>query len=377
MAKKDYYDVLGVSKDASKDEIKKAYKKMAMKYHPDRNKGDKESEEMFKEVGEAYSVLSDDNKRARYDRFGHEGLQGAAGGGGFGGFDFGDAESIFEQFFGGAFGGSRRRRSAGAPAGADIKISISLTLEEIAKETKKTIKIRKYNRCSKCSGSGAKSSSDVKKCSTCNGTGEIKQVQRSMFGQFVNVQACYDCEGTGKTIVNKCPLCGGEGRVKEEEKVIVSIPKGVSEGQYLTMQGKGNCGKRNGGYGDLIVIIKEADHKFFHRVDQNIYYDLKLSISQAALGAEVEVPTLEGKIKVNIAAGTQPNKKLRIKGKGLPYLNGYGQGDMFIRIAVWVPTSLSKETKSLFEKLAEFDETKPKPQEKGFFGKVKDFFHEL
>ncbi len=378
MSKRDFYEILGVDKNASKDEIKKAYRKLALKYHPDKNKGDKESEEKFKEVAEAYSVLSDDNKKARYDQFGHEGVSGASGGGfgGFSGFDFNDAESIFEQFFGGAFGGgSSRRQRTGPPSGSDLKVTMKLTLEEISTGVTKKIKIKKFCKCEKCNGSGAKSASAKRRCSSCNGTGEIKQVQRSLFGQFVNTAPCTNCNGTGEIITEKCEACSGDGRTRKEETVSISIPAGVSDGQYLSMSNNGNAGVRGGANGDLIVVMREIDHKYFHRDGEDIYYDLKVSIAQAVLGAEVEVPTLSGKIKLKVAAGTQSGKKLLIKGKGLPHLNGYGVGDMIIRINVWIPTKLSKESKKLFEELSEIEELKPKPHEKGFFEKVKDFFN--
>jgi molecular chaperone DnaJ len=378
MTKKDYYEILGVDKNASKDDIKKAYKKLALQYHPDRNQGNKESEEKFKEVGEAYSVLSDDNKRAKYDRFGHEGLRGGPQGGGFdfSGFDFGDAESIFEQFFGGGFGGSSRgRRSAGASRrGSDLQISIKLTLEDISKETVKKIKLNKYVKCKNCNGSGAKSISSISKCSSCGGTGEIRTVQRSILGQFVNVSPCSTCDGTGEMILDKCPLCSGEGRVREEHTVSVTIPAGVSEGQYLTLSGEGNSGKRGGQPGDLIVIIQEKEHKYFTRDRENLYYDLQLSVSEAALGAEIEVPIIEGKVKLKVPAGTQPGKKLMLKDKGLPVLNGYGKGDLIVRISVWIPTKLSKKSKELFESLETLEDIKPKSTEKGFFERMKDRF---
>jgi len=382
MAKADYYDTLGLNKDsASKEEIKKAYRKMALKYHPDKNKGDSGSEDKFKEVGEAYSVLSDDNKKARYDRYGHEGMSGAAGGGGFGGFSgFGqggfDAESIFEQFFrGGRSSGGGRGRRSGVQAGSDLQIPIRLTLEEIYEGITKKIKLKKYKTCESCKGSGAKSPDAMKTCTTCNGAGEVQQVQRSMFGQIVNVVACNACSGTGKIITDKCNSCSGEGRIRGEEIVEVKIPAGVSEGQYLTVRGKGNAGKGQGApSGDLLVVIREEDHKFFHRDDEDIYYDLKLSISEATLGTEITVPLIIGKIKVKIPAGTQPGKKLLIKGKGIPLVNGYGTGDMIIRINIWIPTKISKDSKKLFEKLNVIEELKPKTSEKGFFDKVMDFF---
>lgn len=379
MNKRDYYEILGVDKNATKDDIKKAYKKLALKFHPDRNKGDKDSEEKFKEVGEAYSVLSDDNKRSKYDRFGHEGVRGGSGAGGFdfSGFNFGDAESIFEQFFGGGFGGSSRRRSSsGLKKGTDIQISIKLTLEEIAGETTKKIKLNKYVKCSGCNGSGAKNISSKTKCSTCSGTGEIRTVQRSILGQFVNVSPCHHCDGTGEVILEKCPMCSGEGRVREDKTVSVAIPAGVSEGQYLTLSGVGNAGKRGGPSGDLIVIIHEKEHKYFHRDRENLYYDLQLSVSQAVLGTDIEVPVIEGKVKLKVPSGTQSGKKLLLKGKGLPVLNGYGNGDLIVRITIWIPCKLSKKTKDMFESLNELEELKPKSAEKGFFEKIKDKFFE-
>ncbi|MCK5759727.1 MAG: molecular chaperone DnaJ [Candidatus Delongbacteria bacterium] len=375
MMAKDYYDVLGVDKNSTKEDIKKAYKKLAIKHHPDKNKGDKASEEKFKEIGEAYSVLSDDNKKARYDQFGHEGLRGATGGGGFGGFDFGDAESIFEQFFGGAFGGGRGRSRRGSRRkGSDLQIKIKLTLEEIARETTKKVKLKKHITCSHCGGSGAKNTSSVKKCSTCGGSGEVRSVQRSIFGQFVNVTACSACDGLGEIITEKCPNCSGEGRVRDEKTISIKIPPGVSEGQYITLSGEGNAGKRKAPTGDLIAIIIEQDHKYFHRDGEDIYYDLKLNIAEATLGTDLEVPIIGGKIKVKIPAGTQPGKKLLIKEKGLPMLHGYGTGDMIIRITVWIPKKLSKNAKDLFNKINDLNEIKPKTTDKGFFEKVKDIF---
>ncbi|MDY0018073.1 MAG: molecular chaperone DnaJ [Candidatus Delongbacteria bacterium] len=379
MSKRDYYEILGVDKNATKDDIKKAYKKLALKFHPDRNKGDKDSEEKFKEVGEAYSVLSDDNKRSKYDRFGHEGVRGGSGAGGFdfSGFDFGDAESIFEQFFGRGFGGSSRRRSSsGLKKGTDIQISIKLTLEEISRETSKKIKLNKYVKCSNCNGSGAKDISSKTKCSTCSGTGEIRTVQRSILGQFVNVSPCPHCDGTGEVILDKCPMCSGEGRVREDKTVSVTIPAGVSEGQYLTLSGEGNTGKRGGPSGDLIVIIQEKEHKFFHRDRENLYYDLQLSVPQAVLGTDIEVPVIEGKVKLKVPSGTQSGKKLLLKGKGLPVLNGYGNGDLVVRISIWIPGKLSKKARDMFESLNGLEELKPKAAEKGFFEKIKDRFFE-
>ncbi len=388
MSKRDYYEVLGVSKGVTEAELKKAYRKLAMKYHPDRNKGDAEAEKKFKEAAEAYEILRDPEKRAQYDQFGHAGLGGQGGFGG-GGMDF-DVEDIFSRFgdiFGGGFfgddifGGGRgrsrgRRREPGTP-GSDLKIRIPLTLEEIAFGTEKKLKVKKQLNCESCSGTGAASDSDFETCGTCNGLGEVRQVTRTMLGQMVNVQACPTCQGEGRIIRNKCTKCSGEGRVKGEETIKVSIPSGVSDGNYLTLRGQGNAGRRGGSAGDLIVLIQETEHEHFMRDGNNIYYDLTLTIPQAILGAEIEVPTLKGKAKLRIEEGTQPGKLLRMRGKGIFGLNNSGEGDQYVRVNVYIPKNLTDKERSAIESLQgndNFATSNQTEEEKGFFSKMKDVF---
>jgi molecular chaperone DnaJ len=389
MSKRDYYDILGVDKNAGEAELKKAYRKKAMKFHPDRNKGDTEAEKKFKEASEAYDVLRDPQKRQRYDQFGHSGVNG----GGFGGSsDFGNAnfEDIFSHFsdifgsdiFGGdAFGGrsqsrSRRRRGSGRP-GSDMKLRVALTLEEIAEGVEKTLKVKKQIKCDSCNGSGAETDSDYETCSTCNGMGEVRQVSRTMFGQFVNVQPCHNCGGEGKIIRNKCSKCGGEGRYRSDEKIKVNIPSGVSNGNYITLRRQGNAGIRGGEPGDLIVLIEEKEHEHFERDGNDIYYDLLVSIPDAILGTEVEVPTLKGKAKVRIEPGTQPGKLLRMKERGIRGLNNTGTGDQFIKMNVYIPKDLTPEERQHVEALRgeeHFDPASAKKREKSFFSKIKDVF---
>jgi len=387
MSKRDYYEVLGVSKSADDTELKKAYRKLAMKYHPDRNKGDAQAERKFKEASEAYDVLRDPHKRQRYDQFGHSGING----GGFGSSDFGNAdfEDIFSRFsdiFGGdIFGGdpfgsgrsrSRGRRSAGQ-TGSDMKLQVELTLEEIAEGVEKTLKVKKHVKCDGCNGTGAESDSDFEMCSTCNGMGEVRQVSRTMFGQFVNVQVCPDCRGEGRIIRSKCSDCSGQGRVRGEEKVSVNIPSGVANGNYITLRGKGNAGIRGGDTGNLIVLIREKKHQHFNRDGNDIYYELNLSIPDAVLGTQVEVPTLKGKAKVKVEPGTQPGKLLRMKNRGIEGLNNTGRGDQYIKVNIYVPKDLSDEEKMHVEALRgndHFDPESAKDREKGFFSKIKDVF---
>jgi len=386
MSKRDYYEILGVSRDASQDEIKKAYRKRAMKFHPDRNDEDPEAERKFKEASEAYEVLRDEQKRKRYDQFGHQGINGGFGGG-TGGFDNVGFEDIFSRFgeifgsdfgdiFGGTRGRSRGRRSAGQP-GSDMKLRIKLDLNEIAFGTEKKLKVKKYVTCDKCNGTGAETENDFQTCGTCNGQGEVRQVHRTMLGQMVNVQACPECNGEGRIIVNKCSKCHGEGRYKGKETVKVRIPSGVSEGNYITLRGKGNAGKRGGSAGALIVLIEEEEHDDFERDGNNVYYDLVLSLPDAILGTEVEVPTLKGKARVKIDEGTQPGKILRMKGKGIQGLNNSGIGDQFIRVNVFMPKNLSDEERKHIEALRgneNFDASNKEDSGKGFFSKIKDVF---
>lgn len=389
MSKRDYYEILGVDKSAGDSELKRAYRKLAMKYHPDRNKGDKEAEIKFKEASEAYEVLRDPQKRQRYDQFGHAGINGGGFGGGasdFGNADFEDIFSRFSDIFGGdifggeSFGGSRsrsrRRRGAGRP-GSDMKLRVSLSLEEIAEGTEKKLKVKRHMTCDACNGTGAETDSDYETCGTCNGVGEVRQVSRTMFGQFVNVQPCPACSGEGRIIRNKCTKCSGEGRVKGEDHIKVNIPSGVTNGNYITLRRQGNAGIRGGDPGDLIVLIEEKEHKYFERDGNDIYYNLTLSIPDAVLGTDVEVPTLKGKAKVKVEPGTQPGKLLRMKARGIRGLNNSGIGDQFIRVNMYVPKDLTDEEHKHIKALRDAEHFNPanaKQREKGFFSKVKDVF---
>lgn len=361
MSKRDYYEVLGVSKTASKEEIKKAYRKLAMQYHPDRNPDDKEAEEKFKEAAEAYEVLSDDDKRAKYDRFGHAGMRG--------GPEFTDVNDIFSHFsdiFGGAFGGSSifddffgqssgrgsrtGRQRTGTP-GSDLKITLKLTLEEIAHGTTKKVKIKKYNKCDVCGGTGAKSSSSYRTCSVCNGSGEVRQVSRSIFGQFVNITTCSNCNGSGKIVAEPCPACSADGRVYAESLVNISVPAGVHNDSYMTLRGEGNAGKNGGQNGDIIVVFKELPHEYFIREGDDIIYDLYISYPEAVLGTEVEIPTLNGRAKLKIEPGTQPGKFLKMRDKGIQHLNSHGAGDQLVRINIYVPKRVNSKEKDLLKEL--------------------------
>jgi len=388
MSNKDYYEILGVDKSADEAEIKKAYRKMAMKYHPDRNKGDDQAAKKFKQASEAYEVLRDPRKRQRYDQYGHAGVNGGSGRG----FENATYEDIFSHFsdvfgadfFGGdIFGGgqrsrSRRRGSTGRP-GSDMKLKVALTLEEIAFGTEKTLKVKKNVKCGECGGTGAETDSDFETCSTCNGMGEVRQVSKTMFGQFVNVQPCPNCQGEGRIIRNKCSNCNGEGRVRGEDKVKINIPSGVANGNYITMRGQGNAGIRGGEPGNLIIVIEEQEHEHFHRDGNNIYYDLMLSVPDAILGTDVEVPTLKGKAKVKIEPGTQPGKLLRMKERGIHGLNNSGTGDQLIKVSVYIPKSkdLSDSEQKHVEALKKgdhFDAANAEHREKSFFDKIKDVF---
>lgn len=389
MTKRDYYDILQVSKSATTDEIKSQYRKMALQYHPDRNPGDKEAEEKFKEAAEAYSVLTDPDKRRTYDRFGHDGLRNSGAGQGPAGFSnvedifsaFGDIfgrGSIFEDFFG---GGSSRRghgRNSAAERGSDIKIRLPLTLEEISSGIDKTIKITRYGTCKACNGSGARPGSGYATCHTCQGAGEIRQISRSIFGQMVNISTCPTCSGAGQIIKEKCETCGGEGRAQETDTVKVSIPAGVEDGNYLPIRGKGHSGRRGGPAGDLMVVIEEKEHEFFTRRGDDIIYPLLISFPSAALGAEIEIPTLYGQDTIKIDPGTQPGSTIRMRDKGLPHLNAYGKGDQIVYINVFVPHKLDTKEKSMLKELAQAQNINPKKKytekSKDLFEKIKDIF---
>lgn len=381
MAKRDYYEILDVQKSASADDIKKAYRKKAIQYHPDKNPGDKVAEEKFKEAAEAYEVLSDNDKKARYDRFGHAGMGGAANGGGHYGGSM-NMDDIFDHFgdiFGDAFGFGGRSRGGGGQRtvhrGTNIRIKVKLTLEEIASGVTKKIKVNKYVACDTCKGSGAKNG-NYKTCSTCNGAGRIVRVQDTFLGRMQTQQTCPSCGGEGKTISDKCNKCHGDGVVRSEEVIEIKIPAGVAEGMQLNVQGKGNAGPRNGMPGDLLVVIEEQEHDHFVRDGENLYYNLNVNIADAALGAEVEVPTISGKAKIKIAPGTQSGKVLKLKGKGLPSVQGYQTGDLLVTVYVWTPQNLSKEDKQLLEKLRATPSFSPSEGEqgKGFFSRMKDMF---
>ena len=362
MTKRDYYEILGIEKTASADEIKSAYRKLAMKYHPDRNPGDKSAEEKFKELAEAYEVLSDQQKRSQYDRFGHEGLN-STGYQGFGDINdifsrfgdiFGFGGSIFDEFFGGSGRGSRRQRSQGVP-GNDLKKTVRLTLEEISEGTEKTIDYTRFKPCGKCNGTGAKSSSGYATCSHCNGTGERRTVSNSIFGQIVNVTECHNCGGEGKIVKEKCETCGGSGRIKSESSIKVKIPPGVVEGNYIPIRGQGDSGLRGGQSGDLHVIIEEEPHEYFIRDGDDIIYDLTISYPEAVIGTEIIIPSLKGQVSLKIEPGTKAGSILRRKEKGIRHLNSYGRGDQLIRIDINVPNKISSKEKEMLKEMMKYE----------------------
>ncbi len=383
--KKDYYEVLGVDRNASADEIKKAYRKLAIKYHPDKNPGNKEAEEKFKEAAEAYDVLSDADKKARYDQFGHAGVEGA--GPDFSG-GFGNLNDILNDLFGGAFGGgfggfsgfggfgggTRQQRVS---RGRDIRVRVKLTLEEIASGVEKEISIEKSVPCTECSGKGAKNSSDIKTCHACNGTGEVQRVTNSFLGQTITRSTCQQCNGEGKIISNPCRNCSGSGLVRKRETIKVRIPAGVEAGMQLTLQGQGHAAKNNGINGDLLVVIEEQEHPNLKREGNNLYYTKIISVPEAILGSEAEIPCLDGNYRIKVEPGTQSGKVVRLRGRGLPSVNGYGGiGDMYVKFAVWIPKKLDKEDKALIESLRGKESFRPDPSkdDKGFFEKLKGLF---
>jgi molecular chaperone DnaJ len=384
--KRDFYEILGVSKSSTAEEIKKAYRKVAMQFHPDRNPGDKAAEEKFKEAAEAYEVLNDTDKRAQYDRFGHQAFGAGRGGGGFqgGGMNmddifsqFGDifGDEGFGSFFGNRGGGGGRSRSNGS-RGSNLRVKIKLNFEEMAKGAGKTIKLKKYVRCTTCQGSGAKDKNSVQTCGGCNGSGQVRRVQNTFLGQMQTVTTCPTCSGEGTTITSKCGSCKGEGRVYGEETVNIEIPAGVQEGMQLSLSGKGNIGERGGSAGDLIVVIEEETHAQLHRDGLNVAYDLHISFPDAVFGTQVEVPTIDGRAKIKIPAGTQSGKIFRLKGKGFPHVNSYEKGDQLIHVNIWTPQNTNSEEKAMLEKLAQSSNFEPKPEknEKSFFDKVREIF---
>lgn len=382
MSKRDYYEVLGIAKNADEAEIKKAYRQMAIKFHPDKNPGDKTAEEKFKEAAHAYEVLSDAEKRRRYDQFGHKGVSGAGGGGYGGGMNmedifsnFGDVfggHSGFESFFGGGQGGRRN-----VARGSNLRIKVKLNLEEIAHGIEKKIKVNKSVACSTCSGSGAQNASSFSTCSTCKGSGQVRRVTNTILGQMQTTSTCPTCNGEGQTIANKCKTCHGQGIEHGEEVISIQIPAGVGDGMQLSVSGKGNAAPRGGVPGDLIVAIEEIEDEKLKRDGNNLLYDLYISFVDATLGTTVEIPTIEAKAKIKIDPGTQGGRVLRLKGKGLPQVNSYNKGDLLVNINVWTPQSLTAEEKKALEKLRESDNFKPHPGkgDKSFFDRMKEYFN--
>ena len=381
MAKRDYYEVLGVDKNATPEELKKAYRKLALQYHPDRNPGDKEAEEKFKEAAEAYDVLSNPDKKARYDQFGMAGMEGAYGQGGMNMNDiFSQFGSIFGDLFGGGFtgfsggfgGGSQRR----VLRGSNLRIKVKLTLEEIDRGCEKKIKVSKYVPCKTCGGSGAKDGK-TETCPHCHGSGVVTEVRRTILGQMQTQSACPHCGGEGKIVKDKCRDCHGDGIVKSEEIITINIPAGVQDGMQLAMHGQGNAAPRGGIAGDLIVLIEEQEHELFERQEANLYYNAFITFTQAAMGAAIEIPTLSGKVKIKVDAGTPSGRVVRLRGKGLPIVNGYGRGDMLVCLNVWVPKDLTKEEKKMLEELDSHHNFQPNPtkQERGFFDRMKEMFN--
>jgi len=380
--KRDYYEILGVAKNASEEEIKKAYRKKAIQFHPDKNPGNKEAEEHFKEAAEAYEVLSHSEKRQRYDQFGHAGVGGASGGGGFGG-DF-SMEDIFSQFgdifgghFGGGFGGfgGSSRGGQRVNRGSNLRVKVKLNLQEIAKGAEKKIKVRKAVSCTHCNGTGADGGNAYSTCSTCRGTGAVTRVTNTILGRMQTQSVCPDCQGDGKMITKKCTHCNGEGISTQEEVITINIPAGVAEGMQLSMSGKGNAARRGGMPGDLLIVIEEEAHPELLRDENDLVYNLLLSFPTAALGGTVEIPTIDGRVKVKIDPGTQPGKVLRLRGKGLPTVNQYGTGDLLVNISVYVPESLSKEERKTVEKMEESENFKTSPSiSKRIFERFRNLF---
>ena len=386
--KRDYYEVLGVDKNATVDEIKKAYRKKAIQYHPDKNPGDKEAEEKFKEAAEAYSVLSDPDKRAKYDQFGHAGLGGQPGPDFSGGF--GDLNDILRDLFGGGFGGfsgfggfggfgggnGRSSQSQRVYKGRDIRVRVKMTLEEIARGAEKEISLERNVPCQDCGGKGARNSADIKPCPACKGTGQVKRVVNGIFGQTVTYSTCQQCGGEGKIVTNPCRTCGGTGLVRKKETVKVNIPAGVENGMQLTIRGGGHAAKNNGINGDLLVLIEEIEHPDFKREGNNLTYTKVISVIDAMLGATVEIPCIDGNYKIKVEPGIQSGTVVRLKGKGLPTVNGYGTGDMYVRLMVWIPKKLSKSEKEVFESMRGNDSFTPSPskEDKSFFERLRDMF---
>ncbi len=384
MAKRDYYEVLGISKSASVEEIKKAYRKTAIKFHPDKNPDDPTAEDKFKEAAEAYEVLSDPQKRQRYDQFGHQGMNGGGFGGGagmnmedifsqFGDIFGGGGGSPFESFFGGAgrTGGGRRTRK-----GSNLRIKLKLDLEEIANGVEKKIKVKRYIACNVCGGNGAKNGTDMQTCNSCQGSGQVRKVVNTMLGQMVSTATCPTCNGEGRMVTHNCEACHGSGREQQEEVITINVPAGVMDGMQLSMSGKGNFPERGGVPGDLLIQIEEEVHPLLKRDGNNVIFDQYVSFVDAALGADIEVPTIGGRVKITLKPGTQSGEIFRLRGKGIKDINGYGKGDQLIHINVWTPKTLSGEERASLERLRDSENFTPHPgkNDKGFFEKVKDYF---
>ncbi len=389
MAKRDYYEILGVGRDADEAALKKAYRKVAMQYHPDRNQGNKDAEEKFKEAAEAYEVLTDADKRARYDRFGHAGVENMGGGGGGfsgGGMNmedifaqfgdiFGDGGSPFDSFFGGGGGGRAQGRSQGQK-GSNLRVKLSLNLAEIANGVTKKIKVKKQISCTTCNGSGAKDKNAITTCGTCKGSGYVRQVKQTFLGTMQTTTACPTCHGSGQSISAFCSSCKGEGRIMGEETIELNIPAGVEVGMQLSLRGKGNAGMRGGPNGDLLITIEEEPHESLHREGNNIIFDLYINFADAALGTTCEVPTIDGLVKIKVPAGTQSGKIFRLKDKGLPGVQSHGRGDQLVHVNVWTPKKLTDEEKRLMEQIKAMPNFEPQPGkgERTFFDRMRDYF---
>jgi len=379
MSKRDFYEILGVSKSASDDDIKKAYRKLAIKYHPDKNPDDKNAEEKFKEAAEAYEILSNPEKRQRYNQFGHAGVGGASGGGGGhygGGMNMDDIFSQFGDIFGGGFGGGGRSSGGRRVVrGSNLRVKVKLNLQEIAKGVEKKLKVNKFVSCGTCKGSGAKNGT-FDTCRLCNGSGVQVRTQQTFLGAMQTQTTCSGCNGEGKTVKDKCHTCHGDGIVRAEEVISINIPAGVAEGMQLSVGGKGNAAPRGGINGDLLVLIEEEEHPELKRDGSNLFYDSYVNFADAALGTSIEIPTVDAKVKIKIEPGTQSGKVLRLKGKGLPDVNSYGTGDLLVNINVWTPQHLTADEKKALETLRASKNFAPNPnrKEKGFFDRMKEYF---